>query len=584
MSNKVIVRRSVTAEQLQMLPDCLALPLRRVFAARGVTAAELDMALSGLLPVSSLAGTAAAAERLAAARQRQQRVLVVGDFDADGATAAALMMICLREFGFAAADYLVPDRFRFGYGLSAALVDEALARCRAEQIPAPQLIVTVDNGISSQAGVARAAQHGIDVIITDHHLPGEDLPDAAVIVNPNLPGSKFGSKALAGVGVAFYVMAALGQRLAADGVLEAGAARRICAACLDLVALGTVADLVPLDFNNRVLVSQGLQRMRSGHTRPGIRAMFAAAGRNSAVATAADLGFAIAPRLNAAGRLEDISVGIECLLSDDAADAAAKAALLSNLNEERKRLQQSMQADADLHIDGVLQELQHEAPAAACLYDPAWHQGVVGLVANRIKDRLNRPVIVFARGETDGVLKGSGRSVQGVHMRDLLAEVDARHPGMISRFGGHAMAAGLSLESSRLETFRQAFIKAARAHTDAIPDAGRIWSDGELRQNEVALAFAEQLRAAGPWGQGFPEPLFDGRFELLTQKIVGEQHLKLTLRHADGGSPIDAIAFFHGDLISADRGALCEVAYRLDVKEYRGRRSPQLVVEHIECV
>lgn len=584
MSTKVIVRRSVAAEQLQVLPDSLAVPLRRVFAARGVTAAQLDTALSGLLPVSSLAGTAAAAERLAAARQLQQRVLVVGDFDADGATAAALVMTCLRAFGFTAAAYLVPDRFRFGYGLSPALVDAALARCEADRTPAPQLIITVDNGISSQAGVARAAQHGIDVIITDHHLPGDDLPEAAVIVNPNLPGSAFGSKALAGVGVAFYVMAALGQQLAGEGLLDAAVARRTCAACLDLVALGTVADMVPLDFNNRVLVAQGLQRIRSGHTRPGISALFAAAGRNPADATAADLGFAIAPRLNAAGRLDDIAVGIECLLSDAATDAAAMAATLSRLNEERKRLQQSMQADAELHIDAVLQELQDDQLAAACLYDPAWHQGVVGLVANRIKERLNRPVIAFARGETDGLLKGSGRSVKGVHMRDLLAEVDARHPGMISRFGGHAMAAGLSLEISRLEAFQRAFVTAAEGHVDAIPEAGRIWSDGELQQNEIGLAFAEQVRAAGPWGQGFPEPIFDGRFELLAQKIVGEQHLKLTLRHADGGTPIEAIAFFHADPIPAERGALCELAYRLDVNEYRGRRSPQLVVEHIECV
>ncbi len=584
MSNKSIVRRSVSDEQLRALPESLGAPLRRVLAARGVALSELDTGLTALLPVSSLPGTAEAAERLATARQQQERIVIVGDFDADGATAAALMMTCLREFGFDHVDYLVPDRFRFGYGLSAALIEFALQGCEAARQPPPQLLITVDNGISSLEGVSCAAQHGIDVIITDHHLPGDELPAADVIVNPNLPGGEFGSKALAGVGVAFYVMAALGQRLAGDGVLDAAAARAICANCLDLVALGTIADLVPLDFNNRVLVSQGLQRMRGGYSRLGIQALFAAAGRSVTDATAADLGFAVAPRLNAAGRLEDIAVGIECLLSEDQSNAETKAQLLSSLNEERKRLQKSMQADADLHIDSVLQELGDASIAAACLYDASWHQGIVGLVATRIKDRLNRPVIAFARGENEGVLKGSGRSVSGVHMRDLLAEIDARHPGLIDRFGGHAMAAGLTLEASALEAFRQAFSAAASAHVKAIPDAGRIWSDGELQADELGLVLAEQLRTAGPWGQGFPEPLFDGHFELLSQRLVGEEHLKLSLRHKDGGMPVDAIAFYHGDLLPAERGTRCRVAYRLDVNEFRGRRGHQLVVEHIECV
>ncbi len=573
------MRRTVTGEQLQLLPDTLSAPLRRVYAARGVTAEQLDTPLSAMLPVSSLEGTAEAAERFAIARHSGERVLIVGDFDADGATATALMMTCLRAYGFNAPGYLVPDRFRFGYGLSAALV----AAARELQ---PDLIVTVDNGISSHAGVQAAREAGIDVLITDHHLPGDTLPDAAVIVNPNLGDSQFGSKALAGVGVAFYVMAALGQRLAADGLVEAADARAVCAACLDLVAVGTVADLVPLDYNNRILVAQGMHRIRSGQTRPGIQAIFASAGRNPARASAADLGFAVAPRLNAAGRLEDISLGIECLLATNRRDAGDKAAVLSRLNDQRKELQASMQADADLHIDNSLDAIADSKDdlRAACLFDPSWHQGVVGLVATKIKDRLNRPVVAFARGEEEGLLKGSGRSVRGVHLRDLLANIDARNPGMILRFGGHAMAAGLSLELNRLEDFREAYAHEVGKQLMHIDDEQRLWSDGELSQAELGLPLAEQVRFAGPWGQGFPEPLFDGRFELVSQRIVGEQHLKLNLRHCDGGDELDGIAFFHPDLLPAPAGSECIVAYKLDVNEYRGRRRHQLVVEHIECV
>jgi len=577
MKEMSIVRRSVTDEQLQSLPPELSQPLRRAYAARGVSPGELDTSLSNMLPVSSLEGTVEAAERLCVALERRERVLVVGDFDADGATAAALIITCLREFGYRNIDYRVPDRFRFGYGLSVALVESAL-------VDKPDLIVTVDNGISSIDGVTAAAAHGIDVIVTDHHLPGEGLPDAAVIVNPNAPGSKFGSKALAGVGVAFYVMAALGQRLAADHKIQSAEARLACASCLDLVALGTVADLVPLDYNNRVLVAQGLQRIRSGHTRPGIEALFEVAGRNVAQATPADLGFAIAPRLNAAGRLEDISVGIECLLQADYKSAADGAGMLSQLNETRKQLQASMQADADLHIDALLQELEGVQPVAACLFDPEWHQGIVGLVATRVRERINRPVIAFAQGEAEGLLKGSGRSVGGVHMRDLLAAIDARQPGLIQRFGGHAMAAGLSLSTNDLESFSTAFECEVSLHLEQIQDRRQILSDGELSAAELDLKLAEELRFAGPWGQAFPEPVFDGCFELLGQRIVADKHLKLDLKHPDGGARIDGIAFFHPDLLPVKQGAQCRVAFRLDVNEFRGCRRPQLVVEHIECV
>jgi len=584
MDDVAIVRRRVADEQLQSLPTELSRPLRRAYAARGIGAAELDTSLSNLLPVSSLDGTAEAAERLALALERGERVLVVGDFDADGATAAALIMTCLQKFGYQDIAYLVPDRFYFGYGLSAALVESALQQKSDSPSNAkPDLIITVDNGISSLDGVATAKANGIDVLITDHHLPGEVLPDAAVIVNPNAPGSEFSSKALAGVGVAFYVMAALGQRLVADKKIQSTEARSVCADCLDLVALGTIADLVPLDYNNRVLVAQGLQRIRAGYTRPGIKALFAAAGRNPVYATPSDLGFAVAPRLNAAGRLEDISVGIECLLQANYELAADGARTLSRINEERKQLQASMQADADLHIDALLEELDGNQPVAACLFDPEWHQGIVGLVATRIRERINRPVIAFAQGEAKGVLKGSGRSVGGVHMRDLLAAIDAQQPGLIERFGGHAMAAGLSLSDDNLQAFTAAFETEVSLHLEQIQDCRQILSDGELSSTELGLQLAEELRFAGPWGQGFPEPVFDGCFELLDQRIVGDKHLKLQLRHPDGDRPIDGIAFFHPELLPVDRGAKCRVAFRLDVNEFRGRRRPQLVVEHIEC-
>jgi len=570
------VRREVSEEQLHSLPESLPTVLRRVYAARGAGPDDLDTSLGSLLPVSTLPGTAEAAARLATARANGERVLVVGDFDADGATSSALMIRCLRRFGFVAPDYLVPDRFRLGYGLSAPLVEEALVR-------SPDLIITVDNGISSIGGVARANEAGIDVIVTDHHLPGAALPDAAVIVNPNLHGSTFGSRALAGVGVAFYVMAALGQRLAADGYVTTAEARAAVADCLDLVALGTVADLVPMDRNNRVLVAQGLKRIRSGHACAGLEALFAAAGRSPTDATAADLGFGVAPRLNAAGRLEDMSLGIACLLGSNS-DAAARAEVLSNLNTERRQLQQRMQAEAELHLETLADAAGDDGLQVACLYDPAWHQGVVGLVATRIREQLNRPVFAFADGEQQGVLKGSGRSVSGVHLRDLLATIDARQPGPIERFGGHAMAAGLSLRRESLAEFRICVDAEMARHMDTLEESRCVMSDGELAAAELTLDLAETLRVAGPWGQGFPEPMFDGRFRVSRQRIVGERHLKLALVPADGNAAIDAIAFNHPAPLTGIETNEFRVAYRLDVNDFRGRRSRQLVVEHIECV
>lgn len=573
MAARRIVRRKVDPRLEQAMPDTLPQVLRRVYAARGVAPDAVATPLAAMIPVSELDGTAAAATRLATAYTAQESILIVGDFDADGATATALMVSCLRAFGFQHVSYLVPDRFKFGYGLSAGLVAAAAQ-------PAPAIIVTVDNGISSVQGVAAANALGIDVIVTDHHLPGDVLPAAAVIVNPNAPGNKFPSKALAGVGVAFYVMAALGQQLAAAGVLETAAARGIVADCLDLVALGTVADLVPLDRNNRILVAQGLQRITSGRTRPGMQALFAAAERSIHDACPQDFGFGIAPRLNAAGRLEDMSVGIECLLAADERHAARLASELSRLNQQRRELQRQMQEEAEELLARLPETM---AGDAACLYDPGWHQGVVGLVATRIKDQLNRPVIAFADGEEAGVLKGSGRSVAGVHMRDLLALIDAQQPGLILRYGGHAMAAGLSLERARLDEFTAAFCRAVEGVAKEIDPADKVFSDGELEATEFRLELAEELRRAGPWGQAFPEPVFDGRFELVQQRVVGQRHLKLTLRPLTGVAVVDAIAFNQPELPAAI-GSECLAAFRLDVNEFRGRRSQQLVVEHIECV
>jgi len=423
---------------------------------------------------------------------------------------------------------------------------------------------------------------GIEVLVTDHHLPGTRIPDAEFIVNPNLPTESFPSKCLCGVGVVFYLLAALCRVLADRGLLPEEQGRAIVTAGLDLVALGTVADLVSLDYNNRILVAEGIRRLRANRTRPGLRALFSVSGRNMANAQSSDLGFAIAPRLNAAGRLDDMSVGIDCLLAVNGEGAATLAGQLSQLNNDRRKLQQKMQTEAELHLDALVAEVANRQ--AVCLYDPAWHAGVVGLVATRIKDRINRPVVAFAQGADDGSLKGSGRSVRGVHMRDVLATINARQPGLIKRFGGHAMAAGLSIDPAALAEFTAAFQTEVERHADQIDDSGRLWSDGSLEPEELSLRLAEQLRLAGPWGQGFPEPLFDGRFEVLSQRIVGEQHLKLELVPSGGRRPISAIAFNHLELELNDASPEFVAVYRLDVNEFRRNRSHQLVVEHIEHV
>ena len=566
-----VVRRTA-AQDTGGIGDALHPVLRRVYAARGIrNARELETGLEHLTPVGTLESVEAAAELLLAQRAGG-RILVIGDFDADGATSTALMLRALRAWGFTA-DFLVPNRFEFGYGLTPQIVRVAAER-------KPTLIVTVDNGIASLAGVEEARSHGIEVLITDHHLPGEALPAARVIVNPNLPGSRFVSGSLAGVGVAFYVLAALHRRLGAAGLLGAGAPG--VAEWLDLVALGTVADLVPLDRNNRVLVDQGLKRIRAGRCVAGISALLALASRQRERLVSADLGFTVGPRLNAAGRLEDMSIGIQCLLEDDPAAAAALAARLDALNRERREIEARMQAEALAAVRGLAErDPDAEQRSAVCLFDAQWHQGVVGLVASRVKDRLRRPVIAFAAaGEEE--LRGSARSVPGIHIRDVLAQLDARHPGLIGRFGGHAMAAGLTLARAELDRFAAQFDAAVAAWPERSALRDVIETDGALAVDEIALPTAEALRAGGPWGQAFPEPSFDGVFTVRTARVVGERHLKMWV-HGERNRAFDAIAFNSLDpeseapLPQGER----RLVYRLDVNEYQGERRLQLLVDHI---
>jgi single-stranded-DNA-specific exonuclease len=543
--------------------------LRRVYAARGLQSdADLDLSLDRLLPIGSLAGVEAAAQLLSAHRS-MGRILVIGDFDTDGATSTALVVRGLRALRFAHVDFLVPNRFRFGYGLTPEIV--ALAATRR-----PSLLVTVDNGVSSVAGVEAARRLGIPVLVTDHHLPGAVLPRAEVIVNPNLANSRFASPALAGVGVAFYVVAALARALHEDDFRVAE--------LLDLVALGTVADVVPLDRNNRVLVAQGLRRIRAGRCVPGIRALLDMAGRRFEQTIAADLGFAVAPRLNAAGRLTDMSVGIECLLADDPSEASRLAGMLTKLNEERREIEQRMQLEALDIAAGVRFSDDGNESLGLCLFDESWHQGVVGLVAGRIKDRLHRPVIAFARAE-DGSLRGSARSISGVNIRDALDSIATRHPGLIDKFGGHAMAAGMSLPEGNLGVFRTAFAAEIAERTDRESLTGVIHSDGALSATELSLDTARVLRGAGPWGQGFPEPVFDGDFQIVDARIVGGKHLKMQLR-VTAGDPVEAIAFGYIGGAAEDpllrNGAQIQLAYRLEVNDFRGSGRVQLNCQHFK--
>jgi single-stranded-DNA-specific exonuclease len=556
------------------LPAELSPLLRRIYAARHITCrAELATGLDCLLPVGTLEGVQEAANLLQ--QHVSGRILIVGDFDADGATSTALMLHALREWGFRSVEFLVPDRFRFGYGLTPGIVGLAADL-------APTLIVTVDNGISSIEGVAAARALGIDVLVTDHHLPGEQLPDANVIVNPNLPGSRFGSRALAGVGVAFYVLAALQRAMQADRSWPADA--RPVVTWLDLVALGTVADLVPLDANNRVLVGQGLKRLRAGLCVPGIRALLQVAKRDINTMVASDLGFAVGPRLNAAGRLDDMSIGIRCLLAGKVAEAQALAAELDALNRQRREIQADMQGQALAAVKSVGAWRDDQRRAGLCLFDAAWHQGVVGLVASRIKDRTGRPVVAFAPAGDGLELRGSARSIAGVHVRDVLAAIATRHVGLIKRFGGHAMAAGLTIDQSELDRFARVFDAAVGERLAEVESDDMVWTDGVLTEAEISLSTAQLLRDAGPWGQAFPEPSFEGEFEIEAARVIGEKHVKCWLRPVGSTARFDAIAFnlLDGERFTAPPQGRVRLAYRLDINHWQGEKRLQLLIEYIE--
>ena len=557
--------------------------LKRIYLARGVTQqAALQRQLSCLPSPSSMLGIEAAVAILATALAEQKRVLIVGDFDADGATSSALMVLALTAMGYQHVDFLVPNRFDYGYGLTPDIIDLAAER-------EPQLLITVDNGISSIDGVKKANALGMQVIVTDHHLPGAVLPDAAAIVNPNQPGCTFVTKNLAGVGVAFYLLSALRGQLRRDNWFDENTiAEPNMATWLDLVALGTVADVVPLDQINRALVHQGLMRIRAGQCRPGIKALLTIAGKKPQRLVATDLGFALGPRLNAAGRLDDISLGIQCLLTSDPQLAMDTARELDELNQDRKVIEQDMQREALKIVEQIPLSIEGEVPPALCLFQAEWHQGVVGLLASRIKEKYHRPVIAFARGD-NGQLKGSSRSIPGLHIRDALDAVASQNPGLISKFGGHAMAAGLSLDEDKLPAFKEAFQRQVAQLLSADDLQAKIATDGELIQQQLSMQTAELLRDSGPWGQLFPEPCFEGEFEVLQQRIVGEKHLKLVLAPVNETGQKQPYTGIDGIWFNADTEVwpsshhrLVRCVYRLDINEYRGQQSLQLMIQFLE--
>ena len=572
MTGPAIVRRPVPPHD--DLPLTLHPVLRRILAARGaLDAAALDISLEGLYRTDSLSGIDAAVSLLETAIVREGRILIVADFDADGATSCALVMRALGMMGAGEVSYIVPNRFEYGYGLTPPIVELAAAQD-------PDLLITVDNGISSLDGIAAARAAGIDVLVTDHHLPGKQIPDANAIVNPNIPGDRFPSKSLAGVGVIFYVMLALRKRLEQrDWFAKKGLGYPNLGTLLDLVALGTIADVVPLDQNNRRLVAQGLARIRVGKSQPGIAALLRVARRGIPRVTSIDLAFAVAPRLNAAGRLADMSLGIECLIGESKDNCDRIAAELDDLNRERREIESAMRTRAITIVDSMRFGDGDELRSGLCLLDEHWHQGVVGIIASRIKDRYHRPVIAFAPVEGEQ-LKGSGRSIAGVHLRDALDAIAAHNPGLLSKFGGHAMAAGLTLAAGSFADFADAFDAEIRRQ---LGDGGikhEIVTDGELCNEDFSLALAEQLVEAAPWGQQFPEPLFDGVFFVLERRIVGEAHVRMRLRPLDGRRGLNAIAFgAAAESWTRSDGAI-HATYRLSVNEYRGLRSLQIVVEH----
>ncbi|MFZ7283021.1 single-stranded-DNA-specific exonuclease RecJ [Avibacterium avium] len=567
---KTIQRRPIsTAQPISDHPL-----LDRLYRARQIeNPQQLDRTLKAMLSPHTLFGMDKAAELLAQARIAQKNIVIVGDFDADGATSTALTVVALRQLGFQQVDYLVPNRFEQGYGLSVEVAKQALEKN-------VELLITVDNGISSFEGVAFLKEQGVQVVVTDHHLPAETLPEADAIVNPNLSQCAFPSKSLAGVGVAFYVMLALRAKLREKGLFDSKIQPNFTE-LLDLVALGTIADVVPLDQNNRILAYQGLQRIRAGHCRYGIQALAEVANRDMSRFSASDLGFAIAPRLNAAGRLDNMSVGVELLLAEDMPTARALALELDGLNQTRKEIEQGMKLEA-LEICRKLTALTPPLPTGIVLYQADWHQGVLGILASRLKDQFHRPVIAFAQDQA-GVLKGSARSIEGLHIRDALERLHSRYPDIILKFGGHAMAAGLSIQEEKFIDFQRLFNDVVEECLDEKDLQGIVWTDGELASQFMNLDTAELLKQSGPWGQAFPEPRFDGEFKLLQQRLVGEKHLKMMVEPQNGGPLLDAIAFnvdtrYYPDLSLKK----VKLAYKLDVNEYRGQRNIQLLVDYIE--
>ena len=559
--------------------------LRRAYRARGVTSlSDLDYTLAKLETTSQLKGVVAASQILAEAIEKQRKILIVGDFDCDGATSTSVAVLALRMMGAASVNYLVPNRFEYGYGLTPEIVEVA------KQF-APDVLVTVDNGIASCDGVAAANALGISVVVTDHHLPGSTLPDADAIVNPNQPGCEFISKAAAGVGVIFYVMSDLRRQLRDRGwFTRSGIVEPNLASLLDLVALGTIADVVPLDRNNRILVEQGIRRIRAGKARPGILAIIDVAGKDFRNLAASDLGFVVGPRLNAAGRLDDMSVGIECLLCDDPLQARQAALRLDELNQERKGIEAEMKAHASVLVDDLVKNTDKTSatntlPWGMSLYDETWHQGVIGILASRMKERFNRPVIAFAPADDACYeLKGSARSISGLHIRDALDRLATRHPALLSKFGGHAMAAGMTIKREHYDAFAKAFDEIVREELDESKLEAVIVSDGELSLDELTINTAELLRQAGPWGQNFLEPVYDGLFEVIQVRVLGNKHLKLVLQPEGAGQLVDAIEF-NSDLVGdVSKLKRVRVAYRPDVNEFRGRKSLQLMVQYIESV
>ena len=558
------------------LPNDIHPVMRRVYAGRSISSQqELDYSLDNLLPFNTLKNIEAAAELLVDAIRGDKRILIVADYDADGATACALAKRGLALLGAGHVDYLVPDRVKHGYGLSTDVVRLALELD-------PDLLITVDNGISSLSGVEFARNAGIDVLITDHHLPGKELPAASVIVNPNQPGDQFPSKCIAGVGVMFYVLLAVRASLRdSNWFASQGIQMPNFATLLDLVALGTIADVVQLDFNNRILVEQGLQRIRTRHCSRGVMALIHVGNRVPEKITSADLGFVLGPRLNAAGRLEDMSLGIECLLEGDFPRALSLAQQLDRLNRERKQIQTGMQQEAETYLAEIADLKQGELPLGLCLYDANWHQGIIGVLAGRIKEMVNRPVIIFASAG-EGFLKGSGRSLSGIHLKDVLDALAAKHPALINRFGGHAMAAGLTIREDDYPQFKVLFDTEIRHLTAGRPPAAEIMTDGDLRADDFNLELAREIEKAGPWGQGFPEPLFDGMFSVADTRPVGTGHLKLKLLVDGAEQPVEAISF-NTDEEALDKSAdRLHFVYQLAVNDYKGYQTPQLIIRHIQ--